>query len=496
MKCCKEKEGLAACCIFKSISCFGYFFLKLFFIYIIIFCFASSIEGRLYSDFSEQTFLDPTVSFENNWIPVTETNGNSFLESSPIRCGQKASFSVDVNYKNRTNIRFRWKKIGTNAELICCFKDSNGQQSCTPYEGHDWIPARITVPAGKHTITWQLAVGECKSDIVQGSVVSIDDLDIPDSIPEINCEIHADANAVIGQDSIASVPFLGPDTTYNWRISSGGIIKSQKPYTNKIIWRATEVGATEISVDINNRNGTCSNNIRCIVSERETINVYDNMSLNELINSSENKILLLNDGNYTDEIIIRVKNIKLISKNLSGAVFHVRHADYSIVIDNTSEVVIYGLNFTDCKGGLIIYNSTNCAIVNNTINSMMKPGIYMDLSSSNLIRNNIFKFSTEDEDQAIRLNNSKDNIIENNSIITDDYLFLVDLLSTNNTFTHDFNKFSGKVFNFDDKTNCTMNCNLSGRHKLLCNEHQENMHGCPNCISCDKIATKINWVCI
>ena len=126
----------------------------------------------------------------------------------------------------------------------------------------------------------------------------------------------------------------------------------------------------------------------------------------------------------------------------------------------------------------------------------MRPGIFIDSSSSNVIMNNILRFNSNNNDQGIRLDNSKYNIIDNNSIITDDYIFMIEGGSISNTFKHNFNKFPGKIFNFDDKTTCNINCSQQDKHKLMCLNHSENRNDCIKCASCDKIGTKNNWRCI
>lgn len=448
----------------------------------------------VYSDFDDDIFCNPIFAFENGWISGADATGNSFLTTNSILCGQKTSFSVVVNYDARKSITFNWEKIGTNANLLCYYDNITNIQYSRICNSHNWAPERITIPPGRHIVTWELSVAPCNGG--PGSVASIDNINIPESIHEINCTIQTNDNVVIGQESIASLPFSGNDATYDWQISSGGIIKSSKPYINRIIWKATKIGETEIKASVISRNGSCTNTTKCKILERQTLNITDDMDLNDIISKSENKILLLNDGEYSDEIIIRVKNLKIASKNRYGAIFDNRGANYSIVLDNTSDVSVEGLNLTDCSGGFIIYNSTDCIIKNNSILSKKKPGIFIDSSSSNIIANNILRFNSSDKDQGIRLNNSRYNIIDNNSILTDAYLFLVDLESNSNMIKHDFSEFPGIIFNFNDKTNCSIDCSKHDKHKIKCPNDSENRRDCIKCVSCDKIGTINNWTCI
>jgi parallel beta-helix repeat protein len=157
---------------------------------------------------------------------------------------------------------------------------------------------------------------------------------------------------------------------------------------------------------------------------------------------------------------------------------------------------IEGLNLTDCSGGFIIYNSTNCTIENNSITSKRKPGIFIDSSSLNIIANNTMRFNSKDIDQGIRLNKANYNIIENNSITTDANLFMIDVGSIGNTFVHNFKKFPGWIFNFEDRTNCSIDCSRHDSHKIRCPEDSENRRDCIRCIPCDEINKYNNWTCI
>jgi len=98
--------------------------------------------------------------------------------------------------------------------------------------------------------------------------------------------------------------------------------------------------------------------------------------------------------------------------------------------------------------------------------------------------------------QGIRLNNSKNNIIDDNSILTGTYLFILDVKSVMNNFIHNFIKFPGNVHNLDSKTNCSMHCERHDMHKLSCLSHLENKMDCMMCTSCDKIGMANDWRCI
>ena len=228
--------------------------------------------AKIYSNFTEAIFSDPTFTFENGWT-IADANGNSFLRTDSIFCGQKTSFSVVVNYNAPKSITFDWgiigTNIGTNANLICYYDNRTDLPYSRICNNYNLAHERIAIPLGHHTVTWKLFVVSCTSD--PGSVASIDNINIPESMPEINCTIQTNDKVVIGQESSASLPFSGNDVTYDWQISSGGIIKSPKPYTNRIIWKATKIGETEIKVSVIGRNGTCSNTIKCIVSERDRV---------------------------------------------------------------------------------------------------------------------------------------------------------------------------------------------------------------------------------
>lgn len=452
--------------------------------------------AREYHDFSTNFFSDPDDNWDSGGRWNAETlNGNSFLSSGDIYCSERAILSVDVNYNKQEYITFKWSKIGAeNAKFVCYYEDSQSptMASC---RNNQFKPASIMVPPGRHTVKWEFYVDQpCRTAAICNG--KIDDIVIPDSIKEYNCTIQTASRAVIGQESVACITCFEPGAIYDWQISSGGNISSKTPYSNKIIWKAKKAGNVNISASISSRNGSCADDAECIVSEREIVNVTDDMNLQDIIDRSENKILNLKDGNYTDCLLINAKNIKIISENKSGAIFDTRGSEFSIVIDNTSDVWIEGLNLSDCSGGFIIYNSTNCTIDGNRITSRQKPGIYIDCSTGNIIKNNILMFESSDKDQGVFLNNSKLNLMENNSIFAEDYVFIIDSTSKSNTIKHNFSNMRGYIFNIDDKTRCNMHCDIHDRHKLVCTNHSENRENCIECISCDKIGFDNNWMCI
>ena len=449
-----------------------------------------------YHDFTGDFFSN----HEHNWNPggrwYAETiNGDSFLSSGDIYCGERAVLSIEVNYDKQEYITFKWSKIGTeNAKFVCYYDDQESEpmQSC---RNNQLKPAGIMIPPGHHTVKWVFRVDQpCQTAAMCSG--KLDDIIIPDSKREYDCTIQTDSRAVIGQESAACITCFEPGAIYDWQISSGGNILSKTPYSNKIIWKAKKAGNVNISASVSGRNGSCADDAECIVSEREILNVTDSMNLQDIIDKSENKILNLKDGNYTDSILIKVKNIKIISENKSGAIFDTRGSDFSIVLDNTSDVWIEGLNLSDCSGGFIIYNSTNCTIDGNSITSRQKPGIYIDCSTGNTIKDNLLMFESNDKDQGIFLNNSKLNLIENNSIFAEDYVFIIDSTSKSNTIKHNFSNKRGYIFNIDDKTKCKIHCDINDRHKLVCINHSENRENCIECISCDKIGCDNNWTCI
>ena len=366
-------------------------FLRLLFIIVIL---SNSIfdigSAKIFKDFSDDFFSDPDWTFINGWHNYTDNSGNSQLKSDEIHCGERAAISINVNYNNQKSITFDCGKIGTYSKFICYYDNNTDPQHSRSCNRPSLVHDRIIVPPGPHKITWDLSVASCESG--PGSVAYIDNISIPIKTGP-DCAISTNAHVVIGQESIASVPFFGADATYEWQIPFGGIIKSPKPYTNLIRWKATEIGTTLIKVSVSSRNVTCTNISELVVSDREVVNVTDYMNLGDIIKKSENKILLLKNGTYTDSLIINAKNLKITSENMSGVVFDARSSDYGILIDNTSDVTIDGLNLTDCRGGFIIYNSTNCTIDNNTITSKNKPGIFVDSSSFNVIRNNTLRSS-------------------------------------------------------------------------------------------------------
>ena len=488
------------CCNFfekpyKECYNFARKFLNLLVLFSILFILASSLcDAREYHDFSEDFFSESGWDFGNPWRAQT-VDGDSFL-SGEIICGQKTSFSVNVNYNEPKCITFNWYKRGpSEADLICYYDDNMDSEHLVKFIGNHPKSDRIMVKSGRHVVKWEFSVSQPCNGVV-GSTAEIDDIVVPDSIPEFNCTILTNSDAKIGQVSSAFIQFSEANARYDWQISSGGVIMSPRPFSNQILWKATKAGVIEIKGNVISSNGPCTDLVKCNVTERDVVNVTDDMDLSGIIGGSENKIFCLTDGNYTDGLVISGRNIMIISKNRFGAVFDTRGADYSIVIDNTSDVYIEGINITDCDGGFIIYNSTNCTLANNSITSKMKPGIFIDSSSSNLIKDNILLFNSLDDDQGIRFNNSSDNIISNNTIFTDDYSFLIDNKSNLNTFNHNFANTSGIIFNCDERVKCKIACNRHDKHMLSCINHSENRIDCIECTSCDIIGAKNKWKCI
>lgn len=409
---------------------------------------------------------------------------------------------IDKYVNGPGNITFWWKKsslLNSSTDLYFLV-DNNEKYIYDDFVTFGWQMKSYDIDVGTHKLTWAFRLGDYGCRIRRGGEVAgwIDDVEImepsqPSIIP--NCTIRASDHIVVGQESVASVPFAGDYASYDWYITSNGIIKSTKPYKNRILWKGESPGKVTLGVNVSNSNGTCFGVIESNVSERQVINVTEDVDLNDLINKSENKILRLQNGTYQDNLIIRVKNIIIESNITGGATLDTRGSDYCILIDNTSGVSIKSLNLVDCKSGIIIYNSTDCTVEGNNVSYKNKSGIFLDCSHGNKVIDNIIKPEIGGAGSGIQLNNSKENVIENNDIKTKTYTYIFDIFSNNNKMV---NRVSSKVLYLykESKINCSLDCKKSNRHKLFCEDHQENRNECTICRLCSEIEQKNTMGCI
>jgi parallel beta-helix repeat protein len=309
-----------------------------------------------------------------------------------------------------------------------------------------------------------------------------------------DCTIKTNDSIWEGQEIVASVPLAGKEPKYDWNITSGGIINSRRPYTNQICWKALNPGKVNITVKVSNSNGTCTRTVERMISERQIKNVTEDENLNEMIKTSENKILLLENGTYNDSLVINEKNIKIKSKKNLGAVLNARGNNTGILIDNTNGVSIEDIKLEDCKCGIIIYNSNDCAIKGNDIINKNKPGIFVDNSSDNMILNNTIKSEIGGLGCGILFGNISDNnTIKNNDIKTTiSFAFALNGIEIENILS---DKFDGKIFDDKNKINCSINCNMK-THKLHCANDSEDRDDCSQCTLCAGIERNNKLECI
>jgi parallel beta-helix repeat protein len=457
----------------------------------------------LVSNFASCARYNTKESFEellgdtNNWTwngTKWDATQGGYLTSGSIYCGEWVNISTKA--VGPCIISFDWYKIG-NA-VLKCYYDNNADPINSPVcDRWSFGPCRIRIPTGIHTVTWDLKMESCNEN--PGSEANIDNINIPEPKPEDylpDCTINTKNQIILGQESMAMVPSAGYGANYDWQISKGGVIKSKMPYNNKIILKAMNVSRIKLKVAVRNESGSDSGSVEINVKGKDEIPITSDMDLNEKIRESENKILVLENGTYPDEIIINVKNLVIKSKYWLGAKFDTRGSNFCITIDNTSDVSIDGLSFTDCKCGIIIYNSTNCSVNKNDIRYKNLPGIYINNGNFNNITNNYLQSEVNGSKQGIRLHNSSYNFLENNSIVSNYGIYILNLKSKNNMIKHDIKKFPGIIYNFDDKINCSINCTRNDHHRLNCSSHLENRMDCSECTLCDKIGINNNWECI
>ncbi len=140
----------------------------------------------------------------------------------------------------------------------------------------------------------------------------------------------------------------------------------------------------------------------------EKIYVSQDCNLQLILNATEiiekfnpkfNKTFILNGHNYKGNIVIHAKDIRIVSR-LGDEINTIRskldgsYGDYNILIENTSNVSIIGLELTTSLKGVQIENSTDCEVKNNLIrvldkNSDCSVGLLMWNCSRCTISNNI-----------------------------------------------------------------------------------------------------------
>jgi parallel beta-helix repeat protein len=153
------------------------------------------------------------------------------------------------------------------------------------------------------------------------------------------------------------------------------------------------------------------------------VNLQEILDIIEKIQNEEglaNKTLLLDSGSYEGPINIKAKNLIIEPKSYQDVTIKGNNAEYTVCLNNTTNVQLFGLNLIDSSTGIILNSSMNCIISDNTIDYLdgVETGIYIFNSSDNIIRDNAINPNGAD-DITIASNRSKNNniYVKNDGII-------------------------------------------------------------------------------
>ncbi|MEM5819469.1 MAG: NosD domain-containing protein, partial [Candidatus Aenigmatarchaeota archaeon] len=176
--------------------------------------------------------------------------------------------------------------------------------------------------------------------------------------------------------------------------------------------------------DIDTSNTVDGKPIYYWTNEKNAPNNCKNAEINESTNAGF--VALISCDNIT------VKNLNL-SKN-----------DYGILLVNTTNSKILN-NTVSSNGytGIYLYSSSNNTLTNNIANSNSWYGIYLYSSSNNTLTNN----TVNSNDVGISLESSSNNILTNNTANSNNYDGILLDSSSNNTLTN--NTMNNNIFNFD-----------------------------------------------
>ncbi len=130
---------------------------------------------------------------------------------------------------------------------------------------------------------------------------------------------------------------------------------------------------------------------------------YENIVVNKTLTLTGQEAILFGDG--TDPVI----HITELSVSITG--FFIQDGGYGILIDNTSDAYIGNNTMLDCnRPGIQLFYSTDSALVNNSI-SDSQYGIYLQSSDDNMIISNTIEYIWNSD---IQLRYSDGNVITNN----------------------------------------------------------------------------------
>ena len=117
------------------------------------------------------------------------------------------------------------------------------------------------------------------------------------------------------------------------------------------------------------------------------IYVHPGDPLQTIVNTFTNKILCLEAGVYKGPIYIgaNVNNLTIKSMSKWGAILDGGNADYTIKLDNTSNICVKDIIILNGTYGLSVKNCNECTIEHSKIRLFREDGIHMYNSSGNTI---------------------------------------------------------------------------------------------------------------
>lgn len=310
------------------------------------------------------------------------------------------------------------------------------------------------------------------------------------AFPKLICRLEApNSTCFCSGNAIVSLNCIGNNLRYDWSVI-GANYSLNSPIGNSISLNDYECKPIKIIGNVTVPSGTKSNYYHIISVEpcdnQDVVVVKPGSNLSELISRSENKTLCLENGDYRGGFIINVKNLKIKAKNIKGARIISEKPDYNIVIDNTSNVDIEGIDLLESPCGIILFNSTYCDIKNNTIAISSKAGIHIELSSYNNITGN--NITASSSGYGVNITRSDHNKILNNIITTQGFAYAIDVFSICNTVSSIGNSC---IYCCSDETKCK----IDPYGRLKCTDHCS-IGPLDDCVSCDQINETNKWSCI
>ena len=298
------------------------------------------------------------------------------LRSGPVRNGGVSCVAKIVD--GPASINFWWKvDPETHRVGILSFLVDN--QIIFQCSSSDWSSVAYAVPPGNHTLSW-----EYKKFL---------------SYPEYTGTGWID-DLMIGHPSLQRPSVV--ETPKNLTCCDSIILLKENldrvedkiPAIEEKLAKINESieGINGTIEDINRRIEDINNNYKLIANlsykqttsedlswiNKHVVYISDkNTNLSEVINKSENKIIILDDGIYhIGGLSITKDNVNIRSLRKWGATLDANGANNGIIIETAKNVTVDSVVINNCTDGFHIENSTDCNIINNLIINFKEIGIH------------------------------------------------------------------------------------------------------------------------